>query len=114
MDTVTVNRESKSTVIVKAFLWVALAEFVVIAIWAMTTGGKPLEGMGQLMSFPYGVAATGDLMLGLFGFAVFIFLNEDSKKTAALWTLALFMTGNPASILYLILNYSKLKAKLKG
>ena len=96
----------------RAIVAALAVDFVAILIWAVVTSEGFGEGMAYVIGHPYGIATAADLILGLCLFSVIVFLNEESKLKATLWTLSFFMIGNPAPAVYLIINLPKLKEKL--
>ena len=96
----------------KAIIWAGLLGFIGVAIWGISSSPDFIAGMNYLIADPWGVMAGVDLLLGLLLFGVLVFMVEESKGKAALWTLSFFMIGNPAPAVYLILNFDKLKEKL--
>lgn len=97
----------------KPVIWIAFVGF--LAYSAEATRRDNLFGMIRvMMARPWGRQIGIDLYLGLFMFAGMIWLVTGSLAALAIWLAALCVFGNMASLLWLIINYDLIVARLTG
>ena len=87
---------------------------LVYAIYVASLAQPIFEAFAEVMANPWGAVAIYDLYLGFLLFAGIIFLLEERKWIAFLWTIALCTLGNPIACFWLLLNFNRLKTRLSA
>jgi hypothetical protein len=97
----------------KALIALAGAAFAATLGWAVVAGDFLQEG-AVLLSLPWGIVTLADLYLGFLLYAVLVFAVERSKLAAAFWALPIFVIGNLWAVIWIVVRWKMLLARLKG
>lgn len=96
--------------------------FIAAAIGSCVMGGFLIHSFiyGDLMSegrvlldMPWGVMSLVDLYTGLLLFSCWIWWREPCRSVALLWTLALMLSGNLGSCLYVLIAILRSNGRLE-
>ena len=101
--------------ILKAVTWLGLLGFVGYSIaWLNFSSVSVFTGLASIFVDPWSITfgIFLDLILGLILFSIIMYLNEKSKKVAAIWIVSLFAIGNIVSAIYLLFNWKKIAVKI--
>jgi len=92
------------------FRWIALLVFVVFGLYTLYLfkAENFWASVKAVAKYKWGQQVIMDLYVGLFLFGFIVYLNEASALIAVAWLAAFCKFGNPATLLYLILNFSSL------
>jgi Protein of unknown function (DUF1475) len=92
----------------RAVLIVSLAGFCGSFFWAGSQANI-IVSLAAIFKDPWGAVTFLDLYAGLGVVAAWIFFVERQKWVAAIWTVALLLLGNFATILYLLIRSFRVK-----
>ncbi len=88
------------------FLWVMLALFIGICVWAHLSA--PLPGFQRIFDEAWWLVTFADLALGALCMACLMFFYEPSKPIALVWVLLLMVLGNIVSVFWLCFRFTRL------
>lgn len=96
--------------------WLAVAVFVVFSLYTLFLfkAENFWRSVKAIWAYQWGKQVVIDLYVGLFLFGFIVYLNENSVPIALAWLGAFAVIGNPATLLYFILNYSSLVSHFGG
>ncbi len=84
------------------------AFFLLLCFWAY--GATGLAGFDNVLAEPWGMVTLMDVMLGGVCMGAVIFAQENDKRVALAWTLAIFPLGHVVSVAWLLLRFLPKKA----
>lgn len=87
------------------FLWVMLALFVGLCVWAHLTA--PLPGFQRIFDQPWWLVTFADLALGALCMASLMVFFEPNKLVALIWVASLLVLGNIVSVFWLCFRFTR-------
>lgn len=84
------------------------AFFIILCLLAYRQSG--LSGFDAVLAQPWGVVTLMDVMLGAVCMGAVIFSQEQDKRVALAWTLAIFPLGHVVSVAWLLARFLPQKA----
>lgn len=96
--------------------WIALAVFVVFSLYTLYLfkAENFWQSVKAVAQYKWGRQVIMDLYIGLLLFGFIVYLNEPSGLMALAWLVAFVVLGNPATLLYFVLNYHSLVSHFGG
>lgn len=82
----------------------AALSLVVLIVWSSLRGGTLGSALSGMLQQPWELTTLVDLYVGLLFISVWIWFVERHPARWALWTLALLLTGNLATAVYLAIR----------
>jgi hypothetical protein len=97
-----------------AFIAAAIGSWVMVGflIHSFLNGDLMSEGR-VLLDMPWGVMSLVDLYTGLLLFSCWIWWREPHRSVALLWILALLLSGNLGSCLYMLIAILRSNGRLE-
>ena len=97
-----------------AFIAAAIGSCVMVGflLHSFINGNLLSEGR-VLLDMPWGVMSLVDLYTGLLLFSCWIWWREPHRSDALLWTLALLLSGNLGSCLYVLIAILRSNGRLE-
>ena len=98
---------------IKAFAYICLGVFSIAFIYA-TISDPTLATFFSILVHPeqWAFVVATDLTIGLCFFILFIYAIEGDLTKTVFWALPMLVFGNGVSAVYLIVNLSKVRARL--
>lgn len=87
--------------------------FLGLVVWASASANF-LESFSAIANDPWGVVSLFDLYLGFVLFAVIIAFADGWRAATVLWIVALCMLGNAVAVVWLLLRWQSLRARLSS
>jgi ABC-type tungstate transport system substrate-binding protein len=97
-----------------AFIAAAVGSCVMIGFLLHSSINGNLMSEGRvLLDMPWGVMSLVDLYIGLLLFSCWIWWREPHRSVALLWTLALMVSGNLGTCLYVLIAILRSNGRLE-
>ena len=96
--------------------WIALVVFVVFSLYSLFLfkAENFFRSIRSILSLGWGRQIVMDLYAGIFLFSFIVYLNEGSIAITLAWTAAFAVIGNPATLLYFVINFHSLVSHFGG
>jgi hypothetical protein len=90
--------------------WLAIILFVVFSLYTLYLfkAENFWKSVKAVWAYRWGQQVIIDLYIGLSLFGFIVYLNEASVPMTLAWMTAFYFLGNPATLLYFILNFHSL------